>query len=72
MPTDHPQRINALQALTHTARGVSEDLEAAKRYHHAGQHALTEVALQSAECKAGLRQTVNVPSSSRPLVIRAP
>lgn len=69
MPTDHPQRITTLQALTHTARSVSEDLEAARRYDHAGQRAITEVALQAAECKAGLRDLVNDPTTSRPLVI---
>lgn len=54
---DFQERIERLRAHLGT-RGVAEDLRDAQRFARDGVPRLAEVALQFAECKAGLRERV--------------
>ena len=55
--TDFRQRVERLRAHLGT-RGVEEDLRDAQRYARDNVPHLVEIALQFAECKAGLREHV--------------
>ncbi len=56
--SDYDTRIERLAPYIKQVRGVAEDLHDAKRFMRRGHDALADIALQFAECKAGLRERV--------------
>lgn len=48
------QRLERLQPFMPHVRGVAEDVHDAQRFQRAGVNTLADIALQAAECKAGL------------------